>query len=223
MRNIKHSKYKIDEEGNVFSRSGRKLKLQTSKKGYLSVKVIISGKTYRRPVHRLVADAFLPNPFDKPMVNHLDGVKTNNHISNLEWCTAKENSRHAVDVLGMGIGATHSQVKVSEEDIHTMCRRLEDGERNIDIARDMGLPREMISRLRRGVCWGHISKDYTISRSRRPNIGDTTFLWVCHRLQEGMSSREIIQICNNHSLTKGLISRIKTGKLRPHLSENFSF
>lgn len=69
--------------------------------GYPQVKLTISTKNskYVR-THRLVAEAFIPNPDNKPQVNHIDGVKTNNHVENLEWVTNRENSLHSWLFLG---------------------------------------------------------------------------------------------------------------------------
>lgn len=90
--------YFIDKEGNVYSK--RKFNLltklkqyETGHKGY--VKVRINNKDYF--VHRLVAIAYLNNSQKKDTVNHIDGNKKNNHVSNLEWCTYSENSKHAYD------------------------------------------------------------------------------------------------------------------------------
>lgn len=73
----------------------RLLNLNLRPTGYFEVLLCRDNvRTYCR-VHRLVAAVFLPNPLNLPQVNHIDGVKTNNHVSNLEWCSAKHNIHHA--------------------------------------------------------------------------------------------------------------------------------
>lgn len=64
-------------------------------RGYLCVNLKAKGKQAQKTVHRLVAQAFIPNPDNLPEVNHIDGNKKNNHVSNLEWCTVSENKKHA--------------------------------------------------------------------------------------------------------------------------------
>lgn len=64
--------------------------------GYKRVSLYLNGKKKRYSVHRLVAEAFIPNTLNKPCVNHKDSNRINNNVDNLEWCTKKENSEHAV-------------------------------------------------------------------------------------------------------------------------------
>lgn len=74
------------------------LKPSKDTQGYLLVGLSDSGTTERVFVHRLVAEAFILNPYNKPTINHIDGNKENNKVQNLEWATYKENRDHAVRV-----------------------------------------------------------------------------------------------------------------------------
>lgn len=74
------------------------MKPWVDKHGYLTVGLRRPNKTTEKfYVHRLVAQYFIPNPENKPEVNHKDFNKSNNWVNNLEWCTRAENSKHFVD------------------------------------------------------------------------------------------------------------------------------
>ena len=91
----------------------KELTIRTSINGYKRVKVYKDGVRKTVSVHRLVAQAFIPNKENKPQVNHKDGNKANNHVDNLEWATAKENILHSVS-NGLQVnkkGSQHPQSK----------------------------------------------------------------------------------------------------------------
>ena len=94
--------YEMSNLGSIRSqaRTGTKggiLKQKLSNTGYWSVRLSKNGTVRSNNVHRIFAKLFIPNPENKPCINHKDGVKSNNDINNLEWCTYKENTAHAID------------------------------------------------------------------------------------------------------------------------------
>lgn len=93
--------YLITESGEVYNKDGKKLKLNRwGTTDYLCACLCHKGKAKTFGVHRLVAIAYIPNPENKPCVNHKDGNKKNNHVSNLEWVTHGENMLHSSYDLG---------------------------------------------------------------------------------------------------------------------------
>lgn len=89
--------YQISNDGLVLNtRSGRLRKNLIDKGGYCYVVLHFNKKRKREYIHRLVATAFLPNPEQYPVVNHKNGIKADNNVSNLEWCTIGYNNSHAI-------------------------------------------------------------------------------------------------------------------------------
>lgn len=101
--------YLVSSHGNVKSiRMGlHRVMKQANTKGYKAINLKVKGKAIMKKVHRLVAEAFIPNPNDYPLINHLDSDKTNNKVSNLEWSTSKLNTAH---------GIKFGNIKISGED-----------------------------------------------------------------------------------------------------------
>lgn len=92
--------YSVDTNGVVYSKSNKPLKPSLNHRGYQIVNLIDDcGTVSGYSVHRLVAEQFIPNPESKATVNHINGIKHDNRVENLEWATAHEQMRHLVDVL----------------------------------------------------------------------------------------------------------------------------
>lgn len=114
--------YVVTEDGRVYSDyygDWRELR-QDTLRGYKKVGLIVNGRQKRFQVHRLVAACYIPNPDNNPEVNHKDGNPANNHVDNLERCTPKENTSHAIangrSDLTRTQGSKHGMSKLTDEE-----------------------------------------------------------------------------------------------------------
>lgn len=157
--------YFVDEAGNVYSKrkgSLKKLKPILTYYGYYEANIVNSKRKFRAKIHRLVAQAFIPNPNNLPQINHKDGNKLNNNIENLEWCTAKDNLKHARET-GLnnsiprpnGRGTKNSRSILTEEKVLSI-RENPDNKTHKQLALQYGVAESTISGIIARLRWTHI-------------------------------------------------------------------
>ena len=203
--------YEVSNIGEVRNKTtGKILSQYTDKDGYKHATISVNGKQYHPGVHRFVAQAFIPNPDNKPEVNHKNGVKYINVIDNLEWVTTSENVKHAFDtglkhsILGSNNVLSH----YTDEDIHKVCKMLEEGISNKKISKETGVDRKYITDIKKGRRWKHISKKYNIKKEKYPEEMKDI---IRDLLSEGYTPMQIINKMNieNCQAHISLIERIK--------------
>lgn len=109
--------YEVSSLGRVrrLYKQGYKYRKPVSQHGYNHVTLSKNGTWSKFQIHRLVAELFISNPKNKPCVNHKNGIKTDNKVENLEWCTHSENEQHSFDVLGkITNGLVRRKIPLSE-------------------------------------------------------------------------------------------------------------
>ena len=134
--------------GHPYFVTGKDLKGSISPVTGYRVVSISDGETKKtKSVHRLVAMAFIPNPFDKPEVNHIDGNKQNNRVDKLEWVTSSENQTHAHEI-GLQpeiFGESHPNSKLTEADVLKIREDYKNGKLQREIAEEFGICRQNVS------------------------------------------------------------------------------
>lgn len=138
-------------------RPERILKQIVDKCGYLEITLCLKGIQKKFRVHRLIASAFIINIKNKSCVNHINGVKADNRVENLEWCTHSENLLHAYDLgLITTKGERNSYSKLKESDVLEIRKRISMGEKNIDLANEFRVNPVTISDIKLRKTWSHI-------------------------------------------------------------------
>ena len=121
---IRSLKRTIRGNNNPYIKNGRVLKTWNFN-GYLCANLCLNGANNKVKVHRIVAEAFIENPENKKEVNHINGIRTDNRVENLEWCSHKENIQHAfrTGLRKTGTNATNS--KLSAKDIKFILENIQ--------------------------------------------------------------------------------------------------
>lgn len=131
--------------------------------GYPLVGLFIHGKYYYHRVHRLLAQIFIPNPNNYPIVNHKNGIKYDNRIENLEWCTYKHNSNGARIGKPGVLGERHPFAKFTNKQVLYIFNSNKSG---VALAKKYGVTTISISSIKTGKAWSHVTGKMYVNKDR---------------------------------------------------------
>lgn len=224
--------YEVSNIGQIINiKSGKMMKSSHNEKGYCQVKLRFNDKGNTRIIHRLVAIVFIPNPENKPQVNHINAKKDINWVGNLEWNTCQENIDHAVknNLQTHLIGEDSNNSKYTNQQVHNVCKLLEENKLfNIEIAKITGVDVSAVSKIKCRSGWGHISDKYNIPIPLANSVGssapaskysDDQIHKVCKLLYDADRPYKVISGMTGVGLD--MIYRINKGKNWKHISSKY--
>lgn len=183
-----------------YCKSGMEIIHHDNGKGYRILSLSRDGVHDQRSVHRLVAEAFIPNPSNLPEVNHKDGNKANNQVENLEWVTKSENMKHAsreLDALGFNRTLTEEQVMAIRNDTRPES----------EIGDEYGLTQSAINSIRIGKTYktygGPIQR---VGRSKQRKLTREQVIDIRTSKLSG------IQLAEKYGIATSTVSKIKNGE-----------
>jgi hypothetical protein len=142
--------YYINEVGIIYNRFDKKCKIHISKNGYCVVNFCVNYKTRQKYLHRIIAETFIPNPNNYKTVNHINGIKTDNRIENLEWMSLEDNLKHAYKI---GIkNNEHSKLKILDTSTNIQYVGINEASKN------------------KGISYSHLSKMLSGKRQNNTSL-----------------------------------------------------
>lgn len=152
--------YYVRDDGTIYSKASNKiLSPQLDKDGYEKVQMMSTDeKRHRYSVHRVVSENFMPiEGMEELQVNHIDGNKRNNNLSNLEWVTCKENITHAIE--NRLRAEINGGSKLTVDEVKEIYIRAKNGESNITLGEEFGVNPDQIGRIKNKKSWKNITEN----------------------------------------------------------------
>lgn len=209
-------KYEVSNLGRVrsFRRypAGKIMKPHINQDGYQRVILrTVNGEKYNFSIHRLVANAFIPNPKQLPIINHIDENKVNNHVSNLEWCSQKHNvacymALHPWNCFGEDV----STATLTNEQAIEIYKLTQSGElTQQEIADLYGTSYSVVNEIKRGYRWSYITGQEWI-RLNRNHLTEDDVRDIYRLAWDGKTPQKVI--AKRYNTTVGFVSLIKNGR-----------
>lgn len=203
------NRYTISTFGNIFdiytNRIITKSYDETTENKYVHIWLMtIYGEYKSYLLHRLMAMMFRPlRRIDQTQVNHIDSTKYHNYIENLEWNSPLENTHHAIRNGNFAMGEEVYNSKLTDEQVRTICDMISKNIDYNDILKSIGLDvddnnKDMIGRIKRGITYKSISKDYNFSNYEYnfSNFSNKEIREICEYISKGKNYREIASVYN---------------------------
>lgn len=180
-------------------------------RNYLTIHFRVKNKIYTRTIHRLVAKAFLPNPDNKPQVNHIDGCKINNAVSNLEWVTNAENMQHAFNT-----GLNHScenkpQSKLTAEQV-LYIRENPDTLSQGELAKKFHVGHTTINDIQTGKKWKRVGGKIYSPKPRPQRVSDADRAEIKRRYKRNVYGHGTLALAKKFGIAQVTVRKILNEK-----------
>lgn len=154
--------YTVFENGVIINKKGKELSFSDNGNGYLIISLYINGNRTTKALHRILAECFLENPYLFSDVDHIDGDRRNNKLSNLRWIDHGGNIKHSYDLSNRSaIGVNNARCVTTEEDVHKICELLQKGHTCVELRDVFGYTYHIVRAIKIRKNWTHISCNYS--------------------------------------------------------------